>query len=264
MDNIFQILECVVMDITTMQKELLHLDSPGLEQAGLDRIGGAIGQEVGKNLRPLFVLCKTLSSTLNAPGDLLKEQLQALEAKLSPQAQAGATFGQPWLGSGSASFPMMATVCTGNLQPLQSPGVNNDGVEECIHVLEDQIKDLQDEVAFSSIKIGVTTFMSRTQTKAWMDRTNCLKCSCLFFLDTMALLALMHSRSESDKAIAKFASITKKVGYASLDEALVVMSFSLELPEAFGSLPNSGVAQDSRSTASPSHLQGVGWRRRLQ
>lgn len=80
-----------------------------------------------------------------------------------------------------------------------------------------------------------------------MDRMNCPKCSGLFFLDAMALLALMHSGSELAKATAEFMSVTKKVGYSSpADEALVVTSFSLELPEAFGSLPSSGVARDSR------------------
>ena len=59
------------------------------------------------------------------------------------------------------------------------------------------------------------------------------------------MLALMHQGSEMARAAAEFASVTKKVGYSSLDEALVVTSFSLELPEAFGSLPNSGVARDS-------------------
>jgi hypothetical protein len=119
-------------------------------------------------------------------------------------------------------------------------------VDERIRVLEDQIKDLQDKVAFSSVKIGVITFTSRMKTKAWMDRTNCTKWSCLFVLDAMSLLALMHSGSESARAIVEFTSITKKVGYASPDEVLIIMSFSLELPKAFGSLPNSGVAQDSR------------------
>jgi len=56
----------------------------------------------------------------------------------------------------------------------------------------------------------------------------------------------MHNGPESAKAIAEFTSITKKVGYASANEALVITSFSLELPESFGLLPNSGVAHDSR------------------
>jgi hypothetical protein len=63
----------------------------------------------------------------------------------------------------------------------------------------------------------------------------------------MSLLALMYSGSETAKAAAEFASVTKKVGYSSsTDEALVVTSFSLILPEVFGSLPSSGIARDSR------------------
>jgi hypothetical protein len=62
----------------------------------------------------------------------------------------------------------------------------------------------------------------------------------------MSLLALMHNGSDSAKSAAEFASLSKKVGYSSTDEALIVTSFSLDLPEAFGSLPSSGVARDSR------------------
>ena len=40
-------------------------------------------------------------------------------------------------------------------------------------------------------------------------------------------------------------AVMKKVGYSSTDEALVVTSFSLVLPEAFGSLPNSSVTHVS-------------------
>jgi hypothetical protein len=125
-------------------------------------------------------------------------------------------------------------------------GGNGPPSDERINYLEAQLKELQDEMASSSVKVGVVTFVSRTQTKAWMDRNGVPARSSLFFLDAMSMLALMHSGSESAKAAAEFASVTKKVGYSSPDEALVVTSFSLELPEAFGSLPNSGVARDSR------------------
>ena len=104
---------------------------------------------------------------------------------------------------------------------------------------------MQDELTFARVKIGMLTFVSRTQTKAWLDTHGVPGRACLFFLDAMSLLALMHSGSESACAAAEFALVTKKVGYSSTDEALVVTSFSLVLPEAFGSLPNSGVTRDS-------------------
>ena len=56
----------------------------------------------------------------------------------------------------------------------------------------------------------------------------------------------MHNGSDLAKSAAEFASLSKKVGYSLTDEALVVTSFSLDLPEAFGSLPTSGVARDTR------------------
>ena len=67
---------------------------------------------------------------------------------------------------------MAATAQTSNPQHAGQTGLNGASAEESFRLLEAQIKDLQDEVAFSSVKIGVTTFTSRTQTKAWMDRTN--------------------------------------------------------------------------------------------
>jgi hypothetical protein len=117
---------------------------------------------------------------------------------------------------------------------------------ERIHFLEAQVREMQDELSFSRVKVGTLTFVSRTQTKAWLDANGVHGRACLFYLDAMSLLALMHSGSESAKAAAEFASVTKKVGYSSTDEALVVTSFSLVLPEAFGSLPSSGVTRDSR------------------
>jgi hypothetical protein len=145
-----------------------------------------------------------------------------------------------WFGSGLNAG---ATLPASN---VGARGGNGPPSDERINYLEAQLKELQDEMASSSVKVGVVTFVSRTQTKAWMDRNGVPARSSLFFLDAMSMLALMHSGSESAKAAAEFASVTKKVGYSSPDEALVVTSFSLELPEAFGSLPNSGVARDSR------------------
>ena len=79
-----------------------------------------------------------------------------------------------------------------------------------------------------------------------MDRNSVLVRSRLFFLDAMSMLTLMYSGSELAKAAAEFASVTKKVGYSSPDEVLAVISFSLDLPEAFGLLPNSSITWDSQ------------------
>jgi dUTPase len=62
----------------------------------------------------------------------------------------------------------------------------------------------------------------------------------------MPVLALMHCGYESAKSAVEFASITKKVGYKTTEEALIVTSFNLKLPEAFSLLPKSGIAKDSR------------------
>jgi hypothetical protein len=125
-------------------------------------------------------------------------------------------------------------------------GDNSRAPTERVRFLKAQIEDMQDEMATQSMQIGTVTFVSQTQVKAWMDLNRCPPRTCIFFLDALLMLALMHGGSESAKSAAEFASITKKVGYDSTDEALVVTSFNLELPEAFGSLPKSGIAKDSR------------------
>jgi hypothetical protein len=96
-----------------------------------------------------------------------------------------------WFGPGlnaSATLPNSnVTTGGGNAHPL----------EERINFLEAQLKELQDEMASArSVKIRVVTFVSWTQTKAWMDRNSIPMHSSLFFLDAMSMLALMHSSSE--------------------------------------------------------------------
>jgi len=46
---------------------------------------------------------------------------------------------------------------------------------ERIKMLEVQLKDLQDEMSASSIQVGTVIFVSRSQTKAWMDLNGALR-----------------------------------------------------------------------------------------
>ena len=70
-------------------------------------------------------------------------------------------------------------------------------------ILEVQLQDKQDEMMSTSVKIGTLTFVSRLQTKACMDLNGVLERVCLFFIDAMSMLALMHNGSESVKATAE-------------------------------------------------------------
>ena len=51
-----------------------------------------------------------------------------------------------------------------------------------------------------------------------MDLNGCLPRACLFFLDVMSMLALMHNGFDLAKLAAEFASLSKKVGYSSTDK----------------------------------------------
>jgi hypothetical protein len=140
----------------------------------------------------------------------------------------------------------MSGLNIGETAPTRLAGEDAQGMSERIRILEDLLKDMQDEMTSCSMQIRTMMFVSWNQTKAWMDIHRCPPRTCIFFLDALAMLALMHSGSESAKSAAEFASVTKKVGYETTDKALVVTSFGLELPEVFGSLPKSGTARDAR------------------
>ena len=105
------------------------------------------------------------------------------------------------------------------------------------------LKDIQDKKTSLSMQIGTVLFMSWSQVKACLPHTH----TCLYFLDAMSMLVLMHSVSESAKFAAEFASLSVKVCYTSPVEVLVITSFRLGLvPEAFSSLLSLGVARDYR------------------
>lgn len=227
-DSVYKILDELVTDTVKVQQEVARLDSPEVEAARQSKLEGTIGGTVVQNLRPLVSLFRAVSSSPDTPGDLLEQRLRSLESGPPAGLAPGSGIGGVW-GNGTGSN--LSAVPAGN--PTAIPA----WLVERINFLEAQVREMQDELAFVRVKVGTLTFVSRTQTKAWLDTNGVPGRACLFFLDAMSLLALMHSGSESARAAAEFASVTKKVGYSSTDEALVVTSFSLVLPEAFGSLP---------------------------
>jgi hypothetical protein len=244
-DSLFKLAEDLREDLATVQKSVSVLESPELAAAREQQLGLGIAQDILNRLNPFFRLFGLWSRSKDTPGDLLEERLQALESRgiaASPPPPPGQHWSFPnHLGGVGVSAGTNATN-----QATTSGGGDVGALTERVRFLEAQVKDMQDELTSQSVQIGTATFVSRTQVKAWMDLHQCPPRTCIFFLDALSMLALMHGGSESAKSAAEFASITKKVGYDSTDEALVVTSFNLELPEAFGSLPRSGIAKDSR------------------
>ena len=243
-ESLFKLMEELVEDVTKVQKSVAVLESADLAAVREQQLTLTIAQDIMSQLNPFFRLFGLLSRSKDTPGDLLEERLRSLEAT-GTQHQAGPARGTtastgPWF-----TTQMKGLTVGGGTAPLLGDS-DPTGMAERIKVLEAQIKDMQDEMAASSVQMGTVTFVSRSHAKAWMDLNRCPPRTCIFFLDALSMLALMHSGSESAKAAAEFASITKKVGYETTDEALVVTSFNLELPEAFGTLPKSGIARDSR------------------
>ena len=84
---------------------------------------------------------------------------------------------------------------------MGTPGTNlsGAGLSERIKILEDTLKDIQDEMTSTSIQVGTVTFATWSQVKAWMDVNRCPERACLFFLNAMSVLALMHNGSDSAK-----------------------------------------------------------------
>jgi hypothetical protein len=70
---------------------------------------------------------------------------------------------------------------------LGTPGIDlGAGLSERIKILEDTLKDIQDEMTSTSVQVGTVTFTTRSQVKAcWMDVNCCPEWACLFFLDAM-------------------------------------------------------------------------------
>ena len=241
-DSIYALLEDLMQDVEKLQGKVRELDSPAQETARREQTANAVGQLLVPELRPLFMLYHSLSSTKESPGDRLEERLARLEAGVAGIRPTGGhnvwfgDMGQPGVGQPSSNGGRAAA----------GEGAIDAQMTERIKRLEDTLKDVQDEMTSSSVQVGTTLFVSRSQVKAWMDLNGCPARASLFFLDAMSMLALIHNGSDSAKSAAEFASLSKKVGYSSTDEALVVTSFSLDLPEAFGSLPTSGVARDTR------------------
>jgi hypothetical protein len=237
-DSLFKLVEDVVDDVGKLHKAVSTLENPELAAARDLQLGVKIGQEIVGHLNPVFRLFSLLSRTKEAPGDILEERLHALESR----------------SIHATSFAPAPTVTSAPAWPIgnntQGRNLQTSPTEEALTArvlfLETQLKDMQDEMTAQSVQIGTVTFVSRTMVRAWMDQTRCPPRTCIFFLDAMSVLALMHGGYESAQSAAEFASITKKVGYETTEEALVVTSFNLELPEAFGSLPKTGVAKDSR------------------
>jgi hypothetical protein len=248
-DSIYKLLEELTTDMGTLQSAVRDLMDPQMEARHRKSLVDTVGNIVIHPLKPMFLLYNALSSIKDTPGDHLEEWLKRLEAGLAavkgnvgPQVR--------FKNSGGPLPPFM-----GSTPQPQNGSPDREGLSECIKFLE----DVQDEMMSSSVQVGMVTFTTRSQVKAWMDLNRCSPRAGIFFLDMMSMLALIHSGSDSAKSTVEFASLSKKVGYTSPDEALVVTSFSLELPEAFGSLPNSGVARDSRVLPSlPSYKEWDG------
>ena len=241
-ESVFQLIEGVVEETGKLREDVDDLGSPenlGAREAALTL---RVGRDVINHLSPIFQLFQTLSSSKHTPGDILEERLRKIEAgRAATTTTGGGTPSNPWATHPltAASSPVVGVGSVGG-----QPGIQD--MAERIKVLEGQLKEMQDEMTVASVQIGTATFTSRSQVQSWMDMNRCPPKACIFFLDALSMLALMHSGSESAKSAAEFASITKKVGYDTVDEALVVTSFSLEVPEAFGTLPRSGIARDSR------------------
>jgi BMFP domain-containing protein YqiC len=237
-DSLFKLVEDVVDDIGKLNKTVATLENPELAAARDLQLGVKIGQDIIGHLNPVFRLFASLSRSKEAPGDILEERLHALESRSTHASSFGPV-------PGTTAAPIWHAGTRPQAQNLQvSP--SEEALTARVQFLEAQLKDMQDEMTAQSVQIGTINFVSRTMVQAWMDQTRCPPRTCIFFLDAMSVLALMHGGYDSAQSAAEFASITKKVGYETTEEALVVTSFNLELPEAFGSLPKTGVAKDSR------------------
>jgi hypothetical protein len=205
-ESVFQLIEGVVEETGKLREDVDDLGSPenlGAREAALTL---RVGRDVINHLSPIFQLFQTLSSSKHTPGDILEERLRKIEAgRAATTTTGGGTPSNPWATHPltAASSPVVGVGSVGG-----QPGIQD--MAERIKVLEGQLKEMQDEMTVASVQLGTATFTSRSQVQSWMDMNRCPPKACIFFLDALSMLALMHSGSASAKSAAEFASITKK------------------------------------------------------
>jgi hypothetical protein len=148
------------------------LKSSTLAAAQDQQLAIEIAQDIVTRLNPLFRLYGTLLGSKDTQGDLLEESLAALKGDRATGHALGPDTGA-WFNTQMSGLNVRATT------PTPLAGADVQGMSERIRTLEDQLKDIQDEMKSSSMQIGTMMFVSRSQTKAWMDLHRCPPQTCI-------------------------------------------------------------------------------------
>jgi hypothetical protein len=142
-DSVYKVLEMLLRDVGSLQAALWDVTDPKIEANRQGQLVEAVGDMVLQPLQPLFLLYNALSSAREAPGDCLKECLRKLEAGVV--RVSGKATPQVWFGHPSRTAPTL-----GGTQGPPGNGQSEGGLLERIKVLEDTLKDVQDEMKFNS------------------------------------------------------------------------------------------------------------------
>lgn len=204
---------------------------------------------------PLMQLFLSQSSGPSRPGDLLEKDLNTIRSRIQILEQGSS----PTVAQASMTgYNLFATQGTGSSNTTTSHSVSSQGgvpvnaqvvaLEKKVQHLQTVVKNLQNQVEATTVKINDVTFASRSVTSDWL-KANVLDASgYMYFLDAHGLMSLMGDNDgdgHQDKL--SFANAAKKGGYQNTEEALIVASFHFELPVFFGkSTSNNAASSDSR------------------
>jgi hypothetical protein len=159
--SFFKLVEDVVEDIGKLYKSVSTLESPNLAAARDLQLGVKIGQDRIGHLNPVFCLFGLFSRSKDAPGNILKECLHALdESRINaPSALApAAATGPAW----SFDNQMQGL----SMQESSTHVESEEALNIQVQFLEAQLNDMQDKMTAQSVQIGTVNFVSRTMVKA--------------------------------------------------------------------------------------------------
>jgi hypothetical protein len=193
--------------------------------------------DVGKALDPLRALFGKFSTALNQPGDRiegemnkLKQDLLSLQQKVqnipTPAVPVSPSAGLAWNYATTPTAPVPGSAT------LSATGVQ--AVNPDLKALEKKVLILEQQLDAHSVKIGSKTFSSRQDAESWLKMHCPATGSYTFFMDFHSLLALAYGPGGSMGEILKLQESSTKLSYSTIDEAMVMASFHLEIPSFFG------------------------------
>ena len=227
------------------------------------QIGGSkqdILTEMLSSMHPIIEFFSKFSSAKNCPGDKIEDELNSLKvdvALLKTQttgAPVSSGIGvQAYSNSGSGVTWGVTGGSTPTSTGLSAPMATNPssritvGIEARLSTLETKLSSLEEQLIASRVDLGGQVFKSKHSTAAWLLVHAPSSEGFIYFADPHSLLNVGSVDFTSTTEAITLEAHSHKSGYKSKEEAHVMASFTIELPEIFGKDPKaSNASKDTR------------------